>query len=149
MQVEKGTAAHPGEQSQTHERRQRLVRLFVQCLQQILNLLMGKILRDLVVNGGHGDAESAGNEVDISFLQGEIQYAFDQSQNVLDGLRRLARFFQFGAELVYIVDGQFGNAFRSQRRSDMKVEADTVILDGTIGAFGFLEQTPQSVETVS
>ena len=60
---------------------------------------MGKILRDLVVNGGHGDAESAGNEVDISFLQGEIQYAFDQSQNVLDGLRRLARFFQFGAEL--------------------------------------------------
>ena len=31
----------------------------------------------------------------------------------------------------------------------MKVEADTVILDGAIGTFGFLEQAPQPVETVS
>ena len=93
MKVKKGAAAHPGEQSQTHKGSQRLIRLFVQRLQQI----RGKILRDLVVHCGHGDAESAGNGIDIAFLQGEIQDALDQCQNVLDCLRRFARFFQFGA----------------------------------------------------
>ena len=97
MKVKKGAAAHPGEQSQTHKGSQRLIRLFVQRLQQILDLFRGKILRDLVVHCGHGDAESAGNGIDIAFLQGEIQDALDQCQNVLDCLRRFARFFQFGA----------------------------------------------------
>ena len=52
----------------------------------------------------------------------------------------LPAFFQPGAELVYVMNGQFGDAFHSQRRSDVKVEADTIILDGTIGTFGFLNR---------
>ena len=51
LQIEKGATTHPGEQRQTHKGSQRLIRLFVQRLQQILDLFRGKILRDLVVLG--------------------------------------------------------------------------------------------------
>ena len=54
LKVKKGAAAHPGEQSQTHKGSQRLIRLVVLRLQQILDLFRGKILRDLVVHCGHG-----------------------------------------------------------------------------------------------